>query len=49
MLSDGALRARLGSNGPAWARNFTWEKIAEQQEAYYRAVAGGFSLSADGK
>jgi glycogen synthase len=40
MLSDEALRARLGSNGPAWARNFTWEKIAEQQEAYYRAVVG---------
>jgi glycogen(starch) synthase len=41
MLSDNGLRTRLGSNGPAWARNFTWEKIAEQQEEYYRSVAGG--------
>jgi glycogen synthase len=49
MLSDHNLRVRLGSNGPAWARNFTWEKIAVQQEEYYRSVAGGFSLSADGK
>lgn len=48
LLSDHDLRALLGSNGPAWARNFTWEKIAGKQEAFYRAVAGGFSLSADG-
>ncbi|MBN2036096.1 MAG: glycosyltransferase family 4 protein [Chitinispirillaceae bacterium] len=41
LLSDPELRARLGSNGPAWARNFTWGKIAAHQEAWYRKVVSG--------
>lgn len=38
LLSDGNMRARLGNNGPEWARNFTWEKISAHQEDYYISV-----------
>jgi glycogen synthase len=38
LLSDANLRTRLGNNGPAWARNFTWEKISADQEAFYVSV-----------
>lgn len=41
LLSDTGLRTQLGSNGPAWAENFTWEKIARAQEAFYQKVAAG--------
>jgi glycosyltransferase involved in cell wall biosynthesis len=50
LLADPGLRKRLGSNGQEWARNFTWKKIAQQQEQCYRSVAseGKIRLSADG-
>ena len=38
LLHDEELRASLGRNGRKWAQNFTWDKIAEKQEAFYTTV-----------
>ena len=38
LLSDPALREKLGRNGYAWAQNFTWEKVAKIQEDFYLEV-----------
>jgi glycosyltransferase involved in cell wall biosynthesis len=38
LLSDPALRKKLGKNGYAWAQNFTWEKVAKIQEEFYLEV-----------
>ncbi len=39
LLTDVALRERLGQNGNAWARKFTWENVAQSQEACYLSFA----------
>jgi glycogen(starch) synthase len=41
LLTDPELRIRLGSNGPAWARQFIWDTIASSQEEFYLKVASG--------
>ncbi|MGA2507138.1 MAG: glycosyltransferase family 4 protein [Chitinispirillaceae bacterium] len=38
LLSDTALRNRLGMNGYKWAQNFSWEIIARAQEQFYLSV-----------
>jgi len=38
LLEDRDLRVRLGRAGFAWARNFTWEKVARNHEECYRSV-----------
>jgi glycosyltransferase involved in cell wall biosynthesis len=38
LLSDPALREKLGKNGYVWAQNFTWEKVAKIQEDFYFEV-----------
>jgi glycosyltransferase involved in cell wall biosynthesis len=38
LLSDAELRKTMGKQGREWARNFTWEKVAGIQEAFYREV-----------
>jgi glycosyltransferase involved in cell wall biosynthesis len=38
LLGDSRLRAGLGANGNAWARNFTLEKVAKIQEDFYTEV-----------
>ena len=39
LLSNKDERTRLGRAGQTWARNFTWEKIAANQERVYASVA----------
>jgi glycogen synthase len=39
LLTDTALRERLGKNGYAWAKTFSWEKVTERQETFYHEVA----------
>jgi glycosyltransferase involved in cell wall biosynthesis len=41
ILSDGELRQTLRARGLARARAFTWNTVAEQTVAVYRAVGGG--------
>ncbi len=41
LLSDAALRARLGEEGKRRARGYTWEAVAERTRAVLRRVAGG--------
>ena len=38
LLDDPAERARLGSAGRIWAENFTWDRIARDQEQVYETV-----------
>ncbi|MBD3291981.1 MAG: glycosyltransferase [Armatimonadia bacterium] len=38
VIEDDALRHRLGAAGREWAREFSWDRAAEEQEAFYRQV-----------
>jgi glycosyltransferase involved in cell wall biosynthesis len=38
LLDDPAERHRLGTNGRNYARNFDWDRIAEEEETYYLTV-----------
>jgi glycosyltransferase involved in cell wall biosynthesis len=38
ILGDSDLRKRLGTGGYAWAGNFTWDKVARNQEECYEFV-----------
>jgi glycosyltransferase involved in cell wall biosynthesis len=40
IVADDALRAHLRGVGPAWARQFTWERTARETLEAYRAVLG---------
>jgi glycosyltransferase involved in cell wall biosynthesis len=39
VLTDDALRERLARGGPAAARRTSWDRVADAQDAIYRAVA----------
>ena len=39
LLTDAPLRKRLGEAGRKWAENFTWDRIAKDQERVYLEVA----------
>lgn len=39
LLANADDRSRLGLAGRRWAENFTWEKIAADQERLYHSVA----------
>jgi len=39
LLSDPALRARMGSRGRATAAGYDWEKVSRRVLRYYRDVA----------
>jgi glycosyltransferase involved in cell wall biosynthesis len=41
VMNDGALRQALRAKGLARARAFTWDAVAEQTLALYRAIGGG--------
>ncbi len=41
LLSDKTLRFRLGAGAREMGKNFLWEKIAEEQEAFYWEVVHG--------
>jgi glycosyltransferase involved in cell wall biosynthesis len=41
ILSDSDLRQALRTKGLARAHTFTWDAVAQQTIAIYRAVAGG--------
>ncbi len=38
VAEDGELRHRLGAAGRAWAKNFSWDRAAEEQERFYQEV-----------
>jgi glycosyltransferase involved in cell wall biosynthesis len=38
LVEDKALRRRLGTQARDWARDYTWDRIAERQLAYYEQV-----------
>ena len=38
LLDDPGERARLGAAGRIWAENFTWDRIARDQEQVYEAI-----------
>jgi glycosyltransferase involved in cell wall biosynthesis len=40
LLKDGELRQALRAKGLARARSFTWDAVAQQTIAVYRAVGG---------
>jgi len=40
LLEDGNERRRLGENARRWARNFSWDKVAEEQESFYYSIVG---------
>jgi glycosyltransferase involved in cell wall biosynthesis len=41
IMNDGKLRQALRAKGLARARTFTWDAVAQQTVAIYRAVGGG--------
>jgi 2-dehydro-3-deoxygalactonokinase len=38
LAGDAGLRHALGARGRAWAAAFTWDRLAAQQERFYREV-----------
>ncbi|OGW16041.1 MAG: hypothetical protein A3G93_01885 [Nitrospinae bacterium RIFCSPLOWO2_12_FULL_45_22] len=43
LLSDKELNFRLGQNGMAWAKNFQWSKVADQEILLYNKVIANFN------
>ena len=41
MAGDSELRRSLGTRGREWARNFTWDALAEQQLQFYQELVSG--------
>ena len=47
LLENPRRRADLGRNGRAWAANFSWDRIAAEQERVYVSGAPGTMRRAD--